>query len=62
MENSLPLKEIRDRISYRQEPQIILSDLIKRGLLTEEDSPSVLKMIEKMKKEADFERMGWDGC
>lgn len=62
MENSLPLKEIRERISYRQEPKSIIQDLIKRGLVSEEESPAVLKMLEKMKKEADFERMGWDGC
>ncbi len=64
MEKELPLREIRERLIYRQEPQTILEDLKKRGYVTEEQTPDVLQYIKHMKFEIENTRIDQsrDGC
>lgn len=54
---SIPIDQTIDRLYHRQEPEEIVSDLVKRQILKESEVEEALEMINSLKTRVDGYRL-----
>jgi hypothetical protein len=60
-EIGLPWNELIDRLYHRQDPEVILDDFTKRGIVNEESRGSTLELLNRLKGTVESFRLNSQG-
>lgn len=58
---ALPWNELIDRLYHRQDPEVILSDFVKRGIVAEESQQNTLDLLKRLKATVEDFRLNSQG-